>query len=151
MQNESSFASMGIKVITSSVPIKPPQFATMKSENYLLNVVSNLNPIYTNFPVLKYFPRLGLSNIHHAWFVNSLQEKRSITTEKIVAITTKSLQLGVIATKFFFESHCNKLRGNRFIQQKNLVVINPKHCNEQVDAITSLLQQITIFYFGRPR
>ena len=23
-------------------------------------------------------------------------------------------------------SHCNKLRGNRFIQQKNLVVINPK-------------------------
>ena len=28
----------------------------------------------------------------------TLQEKRSITTENIVAITTKSLQLGVIAT-----------------------------------------------------
>ena len=45
----------------------------------------------------------------------------------------------------------NKLRGNKFIQQKTLIAINPKHCNEQVDAITSLLQQITIFYLERPR
>ena len=42
-------------------------------------------------------------------------------------------------------SRCNKLRDNRFIQQKNLVAINPKYCNEQVDAITSLLQQITLW------
>ena len=42
-------------------------------------------------------------------------------------------------------SRCNKLRDNRFIQQKNLVVINPKYCNEQVNAITSLLQQITLW------
>ena len=34
--------------------------------------------------------------------------------------------------------------------KKNLVAINPKYCNEQVDAITSLLQQITIFYFEGP-
>ncbi|KAJ0770439.1 putative aminodeoxychorismate lyase [Helianthus annuus] len=32
----------GIKVITSSVPIKPPQFATMKSVNYLPNVLSKM-------------------------------------------------------------------------------------------------------------
>ena len=50
---------MGIKVITSSVPIKPPQFATMKSENYLLNVLSNLNPIYTNFSGSKILAMLG--------------------------------------------------------------------------------------------
>ena len=42
-------------------------------------------------------------------------------------------------------SHCNKLRGNRFVQQKNLDAINPKYCNKQVDAITSLLQQITLW------
>ncbi|KAK6161841.1 hypothetical protein DH2020_001682 [Rehmannia glutinosa] len=32
----------GIKVITSSIPIKPPQFATMKSVNYLPNVLSKM-------------------------------------------------------------------------------------------------------------
>ncbi|KAG7031718.1 D-amino-acid transaminase, chloroplastic [Cucurbita argyrosperma subsp. argyrosperma] len=32
----------GIKVITSSIPMKPPQFATMKSVNYLPNVLSNM-------------------------------------------------------------------------------------------------------------
>ena len=42
-------------------------------------------------------------------------------------------------------SRCNKLRDNRFIQPKNLVAINPKYCNTQVDAITSLLQQITLW------
>ncbi|KAJ7240172.1 hypothetical protein O6H91_Y142000 [Diphasiastrum complanatum] len=32
----------GVKVITSSVPIKPPQFATMKSVNYLPNALSKI-------------------------------------------------------------------------------------------------------------
>ncbi|XP_010249686.1 PREDICTED: D-amino-acid transaminase, chloroplastic-like [Nelumbo nucifera] len=32
----------GVKVITSSIPIKPPQFATMKSVNYLPNVLSKM-------------------------------------------------------------------------------------------------------------
>ncbi|KAK1436933.1 hypothetical protein QVD17_02717 [Tagetes erecta] len=32
----------GIKVITSSIPIKPPQFAIMKSVNYLPNVLSKM-------------------------------------------------------------------------------------------------------------
>lgn len=32
----------GIKVITSSVPMKPPQFAIMKSVNYLPNVLSKM-------------------------------------------------------------------------------------------------------------
>ena len=68
----------------------------------------------------------------------------SITTEKIVAIRCYCNDKKVVA------SHGNKLRGNRFVRQKNLVAINPKYCNEQVDAITFLLQQITIFYFEGP-
>ncbi|XP_042497905.1 D-amino-acid transaminase, chloroplastic-like [Macadamia integrifolia] len=32
----------GVKVFTSSIPIKPPQFATMKSVNYLPNVLSKM-------------------------------------------------------------------------------------------------------------
>lgn len=32
----------GVKVVTSSVPIKPPQFATVKSVNYLPNVLSKM-------------------------------------------------------------------------------------------------------------
>ena len=39
-------------------------------------------------------------------------------------------------------SHCNKLQGNRFKQRKDLVATNSTYCNKQVDAITSLLQQI---------
>lgn len=34
--------SRGVKVVTSSVPIKPPQFATIKSVNYLPNVLSKM-------------------------------------------------------------------------------------------------------------
>ncbi|GAB4837252.1 hypothetical protein Ancab_002155 [Ancistrocladus abbreviatus] len=32
----------GVKVVTSSIPIKPPMFATMKSVNYLPNVLSKM-------------------------------------------------------------------------------------------------------------
>ena len=32
----------GVKVVTSSIPIKPPQFATVKSVNYLPNVLSKM-------------------------------------------------------------------------------------------------------------
>lgn len=32
----------GIKVVTSSIPIKPPQFAVMKSVNYLPNALSKM-------------------------------------------------------------------------------------------------------------
>ncbi|KAJ7948691.1 D-amino-acid transaminase, chloroplastic-like [Quillaja saponaria] len=32
----------GVKVITSTIPIKPPQFATMKNVNYLPNVLSKM-------------------------------------------------------------------------------------------------------------
>ena len=42
IQSEPPFDSKGIRVITSSVPIKPPQFATMKSVNYLPNVLSKM-------------------------------------------------------------------------------------------------------------
>lgn len=42
IQDQSPFDSKGIKVITSSVPIKPPKFATMKSVNYLPNVLSKM-------------------------------------------------------------------------------------------------------------
>ncbi|CAL0323095.1 unnamed protein product [Lupinus luteus] len=34
--------SRGVKVVTSSIPIKPPQFATAKSVNYLPNVLSKM-------------------------------------------------------------------------------------------------------------
>ena len=62
----------------------------------------------------------------------TLQEKRYITTEKIVVIKCYCNNKEVVA------SRCNKLRSNRFVQQKNLVAIIPKFCNEQVDAVTSL-------------
>ena len=39
-------------------------------------------------------------------------------------------------------SRCNKLRGNKSTQHKDLVAKNSTYCNKQVDAITSLLQQI---------
>lgn len=43
IQDLSSFDdSKGIKVVTSSIPIKPPQFATTKSVNYLPNVLSKM-------------------------------------------------------------------------------------------------------------
>ncbi|KAM1200569.1 hypothetical protein ACFX2I_016838 [Malus domestica] len=42
IQDQSPFSSKGIKVVTSSIPIKPPQFATMKSVNYLPNVLSKM-------------------------------------------------------------------------------------------------------------
>lgn len=42
IQDQSPFDSRGVKVVTSSVPIKPPQFATMKSVNYLPNVLSKM-------------------------------------------------------------------------------------------------------------
>lgn len=42
IQDDSPFVSKGIKVITSSIPIKPPQFAKMKSVNYLQNVLSKM-------------------------------------------------------------------------------------------------------------
>ena len=65
--------------------------------------------------------------------------KNCCNNYKVVAIRCYCNGKKVVA------SHCNKLRGNRFIQQKNLVAINPKYCNIQVDAITSLLQQITLW------
>ncbi|XP_007012070.2 PREDICTED: D-amino-acid transaminase, chloroplastic [Theobroma cacao] len=42
IEDQSLFDSEGIKVVTSSVPMKPPQFATMKSVNYLPNVLSKM-------------------------------------------------------------------------------------------------------------
>ncbi|CAM8978679.1 unnamed protein product [Rhodiola kirilowii] len=42
LQDQSPFDSSGIKVVTSSIPIKPPQFATMKSVNYLPNALSKM-------------------------------------------------------------------------------------------------------------
>ncbi|GLT53429.1 hypothetical protein SLA2020_266990 [Shorea laevis] len=42
IEDQSPFDSKGIRVITSSIPIKPPQFATMKSVNYLPNVLSKM-------------------------------------------------------------------------------------------------------------
>ncbi|KAF8035818.1 hypothetical protein BT93_C1749 [Corymbia citriodora subsp. variegata] len=42
IQDQSPFDSRGVKVVTSSVPIKPPQFATMKSVNYLPNALSKM-------------------------------------------------------------------------------------------------------------
>ncbi|CAL8996567.1 unnamed protein product [Prunus brigantina] len=42
IQDLSPFNSKGVKVVTSSIPIKPPQFATMKSVNYLPNVLSKM-------------------------------------------------------------------------------------------------------------
>ncbi|XP_011026599.1 PREDICTED: D-amino-acid transaminase, chloroplastic-like isoform X1 [Populus euphratica] len=42
IQDQSPRDSRGIKVVTSSVPIKPPQFATVKSVNYLPNALSKM-------------------------------------------------------------------------------------------------------------
>ncbi|KAL2548449.1 D-amino-acid transaminase [Forsythia ovata] len=42
IQDQSPSDHIGIKVVTSSVPIKPPQFAVMKSVNYLPNVLSKM-------------------------------------------------------------------------------------------------------------
>ncbi|KAL8244525.1 hypothetical protein R6Q59_010783 [Mikania micrantha] len=42
IQDQSPPSYKGIKVITASIPIKPPQFAIMKSVNYLPNVLSKM-------------------------------------------------------------------------------------------------------------
>ncbi|KAG8657312.1 hypothetical protein MANES_03G061400v8 [Manihot esculenta] len=42
IQDQSPLDSKGIKVVTSSIPIKHPQFATVKSVNYLPNVLSKM-------------------------------------------------------------------------------------------------------------
>ncbi|XP_048332372.2 D-amino-acid transaminase, chloroplastic isoform X1 [Ziziphus jujuba] len=41
-QDQSPFDSKGVKVVTTSIPIKHPQFATVKSVNYLPNVLSKV-------------------------------------------------------------------------------------------------------------
>ncbi|RWR72459.1 D-amino-acid transaminase, chloroplastic-like protein [Cinnamomum micranthum f. kanehirae] len=41
-QDQSPPYKKGVKVITSSIPMKPPQFAIMKSVNYLPNVLSKM-------------------------------------------------------------------------------------------------------------
>nr|GMD88490.1 D-amino-acid transaminase, chloroplastic-like isoform X1 [Ipomoea batatas] len=42
IQDQSPPDHRGVKVITSSIPIKPPQFAVMKSVNYLPNALSKM-------------------------------------------------------------------------------------------------------------
>lgn len=42
IEDKSLIDSKGIKVVTSSIPMKPPQFATMKSVNYLPNALSKM-------------------------------------------------------------------------------------------------------------
>lgn len=42
IEDRSPSNQKGVRVITSSIPIKPPQFATMKSVNYLPNVLSKM-------------------------------------------------------------------------------------------------------------
>lgn len=42
IQDQTASSYYGIKVVTSSVPIKPPQFAVMKSVNYLPNALSKM-------------------------------------------------------------------------------------------------------------
>lgn len=42
VQDQSPFVTKGVKVVTSSIPIKPPQFAIMKSVNYLPNALSKM-------------------------------------------------------------------------------------------------------------
>ncbi|KAF9616464.1 hypothetical protein IFM89_029761 [Coptis chinensis] len=42
IQDKTPLGREGVKVWTSTVPIKPPQFATMKSVNYLPNVLSKM-------------------------------------------------------------------------------------------------------------
>ncbi|KAK9100968.1 hypothetical protein Scep_024398 [Stephania cephalantha] len=42
IQDSTPLARNGVKVITSTVPIKPPEFATTKSVNYLPNVLSKM-------------------------------------------------------------------------------------------------------------
>ncbi|XP_059658014.1 D-amino-acid transaminase, chloroplastic-like [Cornus florida] len=42
IKDQSASNQKGVKVVTSSIPIKPPQFAAMKSVNYLPNVLSKM-------------------------------------------------------------------------------------------------------------
>lgn len=42
IEDQSSPHRQGVKVVTSSIPIKPPEFAVMKNVNYLPNVLSKL-------------------------------------------------------------------------------------------------------------
>ena len=58
---------------------------------------------------------------------------------KVVAIRCYCNDKKLVATR------CNKLRGNRFIQQKNLVGINPKHiklCSQGVTTVPKTMQAI---------
>ncbi|KAF6161649.1 hypothetical protein GIB67_017287 [Kingdonia uniflora] len=42
IQDQTPFDRKGVKVVTSTIPMKPPQFATMKNVNYLPNVLSKM-------------------------------------------------------------------------------------------------------------
>ena len=66
--------------------------------------------------------------------------KNRYNNYKVVAIRCYCKDEKVVA------SFCNKLRDNRFMQHKDLVAINSTYCKKQVDAITSLLQQITLIF-----
>ena len=68
----------------------------------------------------------------------TLQEKRPITMGKIIAIRCYCNVEKVVA------SCCNKIRGNRLTQHKDLITINSTYCNKDL-VVTSLLQQITLW------
>ena len=69
-----------------------------------------------------------------------LQRENHCNNYKVIVIRCYCNDEKVVA------SHCNKLWGNRFMQHKDLVAINSTYCKKQVDAITSLLQQITLIF-----
>ena len=69
-----------------------------------------------------------------------LQLESHYNNFKVIAIRCYCNDEKVVASCY------NKLRGNRFMQHKKLVAINSTYCNKQVDAITSLLQQITLIF-----
>ena len=76
----------------------------------------------------------------------TLQEKKACyngknrcNNYKVVAIRCYCNVEKVVA------SRCNKLQGNMLTQHNDFVVINFTYCNKQINAITSVLQQIILW------
>ncbi|GLJ29410.1 hypothetical protein SUGI_0579840 [Cryptomeria japonica] len=101
IENALSFHTEGVKVVTSSVPMKPPQFATMKNVNYLPNVLSKMEAEEKGAYAAIWFDDEGFvaegPNMNVA-FINKDKELLMPSFEKILSGCTAKRMLDLAST-----------------------------------------------------
>ncbi|KAH9608067.1 hypothetical protein KSS87_021864 [Heliosperma pusillum] len=111
IQVKSSFSHKGVIVVSSSIPIKPPMFATMKSVNYLPNVLCKMEAEEKGFYASIWTDGLGFvaegPNMNVA-FVTSEKELVMPRFKKILSGCTANRVL-VLARELLLKGELRKL------------------------------------------